>query len=152
VTTTEPSLSAGRSEAPEPGRHGAGDFLQPRMHVFGGVDDLPGEHRVLVLHAFEAMLAGLELGDADHVVIGHRHRDVFGGGIGQRVGLGGAAVAAVEFEELHQPVEVLVGVGGVLEIGQPLDAGENDIVQRPRKFADARQETVKLGMACECRQ
>ena len=62
-----------------------------------------------------------------------------------------AAVAAVEFEELHQPVEVLVGVGGVLEIGQPLDAGEQNIVQRPRKFADARQQTVKLRMACECR-
>ena len=133
-------------------RQAAGHLLETRMHVLGSVDDLPGEHCVLVLHAFEAMLAGLELGDADHIVIGHRHRDVFGGGIGQRVGLGRAAVAAVEFEELHQPVEVLVGVGGVLEIGQPLDAGENDIVQRPRKFADARQETVKLRMACECRQ
>src|SRR5208282_2110185 len=59
---------------------------------------------------------------------------------------------AVKFEDLRHAIEILAGIGRILEIGEMLDAREHYIVQRRRKFADARQELVEIGASGGSRQ
>ena len=49
------------------------------MHEFGGVDELIGLREHLAADALKTARAGLEVGDADDVVIGHGDGDVFCG-------------------------------------------------------------------------
>ena len=65
---------------PEPGRQGAADLLHARMHELGRVDELVGLGGHFGAHPGEAAVARLEVGDADHVVIGHGARDLLGRG------------------------------------------------------------------------
>ena len=134
----------GFQEAPKPGRHGAGDLLQPRMHVFGGVDDLPVADAVLAQHPVVAACPRLQIGDADDVVIGHGDRDIFRRRRRERVVLERAAIGLIELIKRDEAVEIVARVGRILKVGEMLHAGIEDRMQRFRKFADARQQLVKV--------
>src|SRR5208282_1596163 len=82
-------------KAPERCRHGTGHFLEAWVHVFRSVDDLSFADAVLALDAVETAAAGLQIGDADDVVIGHRHGDVLRCRGGEGVGLCRATVREV---------------------------------------------------------
>ena len=57
----------------------AAHFLDARMHEFGDLQHLVRRDAHLLLDAAEARGARLQVGDADHVVIGHGVGDVFRG-------------------------------------------------------------------------
>ena len=54
---------------------------------------------------------------------------------------------AIEFVNSGQPIEILVGIGGILKISQAPDAGEEHLVQRRGKPADAGKELSEIAMA-----
>ena len=59
---------------------------------------------------------------------------------------------AIEFVNSGQPIEVLVGIRRILKISQPPDAGEEHVVQRRGKPADADEEPIEIAMAGSVRQ
>ena len=117
------------------------------MHIFGGVDDLAIADRILAQHAIVASGPGLQIGDADHVVVGHGHGDVLRRRRGERIRSGVSTVAAVKFVNFCDAVEILARVGRILKVGQALDAREQHRLKRRGKFADARQQPVEIRMA-----
>ena len=60
----------------EPGRQGRADFVDARVHEFGGVHELILACQHLGANAVEAARTGLEVGDANDIVIGERDRDL----------------------------------------------------------------------------
>ena len=72
-------LGPRQDEAAERRGHRAAHLLDARMHELGDVQHLVVACADLALDAAEARGARLQVGDADHVVIGHGVRDIFCG-------------------------------------------------------------------------
>ncbi|MNR20237.1 hypothetical protein D3C85_1370680 [compost metagenome] len=68
--------------ASQPGGQGAADFFQPRVHELRQVDQLVRTRAHFLAHAVKARAAGLQIRDADHVVVGHGRGHVARGGTG----------------------------------------------------------------------
>ena len=105
-------------------RQRAADLLHARMHVLRDVDELAILQPNLAPHARGAGGAGLEVGDADDVVIGHRVGDVLGGG-----GREGVRRGVIQGGERRQPVEIFVSVGEILKVD---DLAQARLGHRPR--------------------
>ncbi len=109
--------------AAQPGRQRAADFLQPRVHEFGGVDQLVRTRAHFLAHALEARAAGFQVGDADHVVVGHGRGHVARRRAGQRPLARVAAVRGVQVADGFHVAQIVAGVGQVLELDLAAHAG-----------------------------
>ena len=109
------------------------------MHELGRVDDLVGLGGHFGAYPGEAAVARLEVGDADHVVIGHGARDLLGRGRGERV--------CRHLGEGIDAIEVFAPVGDVLEIHDARQAGRDHAVHRLGQLARALDQGVEAGVA-----
>ena len=116
-------LRARLDRAAEPRRHGAADLLDARVHELGDVDHLVVAGPRLVPHPGEAGGPRLQVGDADHVVIGHGAGEVLRRLAGQREAAAVAAAGAVERQQFAEPVEIEVAVSRILEVDDMAEAG-----------------------------
>ena len=121
----------------EPRRQEPRHFLDPWMEEFGDPEDLVIAGPRLAAHPVESSRAGLEVGHADHVVIGHRDGEIFGKGLHQA-----GRVARHRF----QPIEIFAAIGDVLIIDHALQAGGDDAVQCFRQLPRPRDQRVVIGM------
>ncbi len=67
------------TQRPSASRHHADDFLRARVHELGDMHDLIVCYADLRLETREARGAGLQVGDADDVVVGHGAGEIFRG-------------------------------------------------------------------------
>ncbi|KAG1181011.1 hypothetical protein G6F35_016033 [Rhizopus arrhizus] len=81
------------------------------MHVVGRQDQLFRARAHFLAHAVKARAARLQVGDADHVVVGHGRGHVAGRGTGQRPLLGLTAVSGVQVAQRLHAAQVVGGAG-----------------------------------------
>ncbi len=93
------------------------------MHEFRHIEDLIFLHIHALLDAVEAGAARLQVSDANDIVIGHGDGDVFGCRLGQSIGMQFAAMFAICGKDACDSIQIFVGIGDVLKIHQPFDAG-----------------------------
>ena len=98
------------------------------------------------LHAVVTAGPRLQIGDADHVVIGHGDGDMFGRRGGER-DLSPRRRWPIELVKPGEAVEIFAGIGRILEIGEMLDARKEGGAALSGNSADARQQPVEIGPA-----
>ncbi|MPN09534.1 hypothetical protein SDC9_156825 [bioreactor metagenome] len=122
------------------------------MHEFGGVDQLVGLGAHFLAHALETAAAGLQVGHADHIVVAHGHCETVGHRTGQCPGRCVAAMLGVERADLVHAVEILGGVGQILEVDQAAQARHQHAVGAGRKVAlDAIEQGLGGRAGCALR-
>ncbi|KAG1246927.1 hypothetical protein G6F65_020429 [Rhizopus arrhizus] len=116
------------------------------MHVVGRQDQLFRARAHFLAHAVKARAARLQVGDADHVVVGHGRGHVAGRGTGQRPLLGLTAVSGVQVAQRLHAAQVVGGVGGVLEFQLAAHPGRQHGLRTGGEVAlDGVQQGLGLG-------
>ena len=109
----------------------------------GDLQHLGLRHIDLRVDAAEAAAARLEIGDADHVVIGHGVGEVLGGLEREAVVVRRAARRHVDGVECVQPVEIFAAIVDVLKIDDLLEPQPQHLARLARELAgDARQQRL----------
>ena len=132
---------AGIEAGTKAGGEEADDLFGAGVEEFGEVHDLVVGHGHFAGNAGMAGGPGFQVGHTDHVVIGHRIGDVFGGLAGQGVVLGGQ----VEGEEGFDAAEVVGAIGEVLKINDLLQAGAGEFGHGGRQAVGAGGEGLPCG-------
>ena len=101
----------GLDPCPKAGRQHPGNFFGAGMHEFGQPDQIGVRGPHFGRDPAKARAACLQVGHADHIIIGHGIGDIFGGLAGQRMDL----VGAVPRQKGGQPVKIFRAIGQILK-------------------------------------
>ena len=102
----------GLDPCPKAGGQHAGNFFGAGMHEFGQLDQIGVGGPHFGRDPAKARAACLQVGHADHIIIGHGIGNVFGGLAGQRMVL----VGAVLRQKGGQPVKIFRAIGQILKL------------------------------------
>src|SRR5262249_5697272 len=129
----------------EASRQGAADLLHARMHELGRVDDLALGRSDLLPNASEAAAARLQLGDPNHIVLGHGTRDLLRRGTGQRIV--GSRALRLDPGKALQEIEIVAPVLEILKINDTGEPGRDHAMRGFRQLTRPLDQRVEADIA-----